>query len=118
MICKGAGYSKRKVGCVKIDGCYRQALRDGLEYVWIDTCCMDKSSTAELSEAINSMFNRYCRVFIVVSRTEDVERRECGLLHPWAYNVNTLLVYGGGDEVFIRSWEEIMKTSGDQSLFP
>ena len=40
----------------KINGCYRQAQRDGLEYVWIDTCCIDKSSSSELSEAINSMF--------------------------------------------------------------
>jgi hypothetical protein len=29
------------------------------QYVWIDTCCIDKSSSAELSEAINSMFNWY-----------------------------------------------------------
>ena len=35
------------------------AARDGFQYVWIDTCCIDKSSSAELSEAINSMFNWY-----------------------------------------------------------
>jgi hypothetical protein len=40
----------------KIDGCCAQSLKDGIDYVWIDTCCIDKSSTAELSEAINSMF--------------------------------------------------------------
>ncbi|KAK3362597.1 hypothetical protein B0T25DRAFT_9642 [Lasiosphaeria hispida] len=40
----------------KIDGCCRQALANRLEYVWIDTICIDKSSSAELSEAINSMF--------------------------------------------------------------
>lgn len=28
----------------------------GLEYAWVDTCCIDKSSSAELTEAINSMF--------------------------------------------------------------
>jgi hypothetical protein len=39
-----------KFGSIKIDGCCRQALNDGLEYVWIDTCCIDKSSSAELSE--------------------------------------------------------------------
>src|SRR3569833_3366061 len=31
----------------------------GYEYVWIDTCCIDKTSSAELSEAINSMFSWY-----------------------------------------------------------
>ena len=36
----------------KIDGCCTQALQYGLEYVWIDTCCIDKSSSAELSEAM------------------------------------------------------------------
>lgn len=41
---------------IKIDGCCTQAREDGYDYVWIDTCCIDKSSSAELSEAINSMF--------------------------------------------------------------
>jgi hypothetical protein len=31
----------------------------GFEYVWVDTCCIDKTSSAELSEAINSMFSWY-----------------------------------------------------------
>ena len=38
-----------------------QAKRDGLDYVWIDTCCIDKSSSAELSEAINSMYLWYSK---------------------------------------------------------
>ncbi|KAL7622639.1 hypothetical protein AAE478_008152 [Parahypoxylon ruwenzoriense] len=45
------------------------ALEHGLGYVWVDTCCIDKSSSAELSEAINSMFSWYkgatlCFVFL------------------------------------------------------
>ena len=28
-------------------------------YVWVDTCCINKESSAELSEAINSMFKWY-----------------------------------------------------------
>jgi hypothetical protein len=43
----------------KIDGCCEQALKDDLMYVWVDTCCIDKSSSAELSEAINSMYAWY-----------------------------------------------------------
>ncbi|KAI1335414.1 heterokaryon incompatibility protein-domain-containing protein [Xylariaceae sp. FL0016] len=43
----------------KFDGCRSQAARDGFEYVWIDTCCIDKSSSTELSEAINSIFRWY-----------------------------------------------------------
>ncbi|ROW03871.1 hypothetical protein VPNG_07302 [Cytospora leucostoma] len=41
-----------------------QAARDGLKYAWVDTCCIDKSSSAELSEAINSMFRWYKRATI------------------------------------------------------
>jgi hypothetical protein len=43
----------------KIRSCCRQAVGDGHSYVWIDTCCIDKKSSAELSEAINSMFKWY-----------------------------------------------------------
>ncbi|KAF7675555.1 hypothetical protein GT037_006274 [Alternaria burnsii] len=32
------------------------AAKDGLRYFWVDTCCIDKSSSAELQEAINSHF--------------------------------------------------------------
>ncbi len=48
-----------KKGFAKIRNCAKQALEDGLDYFWIDTCCIDKSSSAELSEAINSMFRWY-----------------------------------------------------------
>jgi hypothetical protein len=51
------GTSKSKAGGYsKIRFCGEQARRDGLKYFWVDTCCIDKSSSAELLEAINSMF--------------------------------------------------------------
>lgn len=68
-----------KVGCEKIDFCWRQAQRHGLKYFWIDSCCIDKSSSAELSKAINSMFRWYrnatkCYVYLTdVSTTADTE---------------------------------------------
>src|SRR4051794_32508254 len=43
----------------KIQNCCKQAQKDGFQYVWIDTCCIDKTSSAELSEAINSMYRWY-----------------------------------------------------------
>jgi hypothetical protein len=46
---------KSKVGYDKIRLCGRQASRDGLQFFWVDTCCIDKTSSAELSEAITSM---------------------------------------------------------------
>ncbi|TEA10001.1 Vegetative incompatibility protein HET-E-1 [Colletotrichum sidae] len=47
-----AGYQKLLASCA-------QSLRDGFDYIWIDTCCIDKTSSAELSEAINSMYRFY-----------------------------------------------------------
>lgn len=63
-----------KVTSIKILGCCAQALKDGLEWVWVDSCCIDKSSSAELSEAINSMFNWYRasdRCYIYLSDVPD-----------------------------------------------
>ena len=53
------GVGKSKVGYDKIRFCEEQARRDGLQYFWVDTCCIDKSNNTELSEAINSMFRWY-----------------------------------------------------------
>ncbi|KAK0719153.1 heterokaryon incompatibility protein-domain-containing protein, partial [Lasiosphaeris hirsuta] len=46
------GYPKLRAACAL-------AAREGFEYIWIDTVCIDKTSSAELSEAINSMFAWY-----------------------------------------------------------
>ena len=53
----GAGTSKP--GYDKIRFCGEQAGSDDLQHCWIDTCCIDKSSSTELHEAINSMFRWY-----------------------------------------------------------
>jgi hypothetical protein len=46
-------------GFAKVEQTCRLARQEGIEYAWIDTCCIDKTSCAELSEAINSMFAWY-----------------------------------------------------------
>ncbi|KAI0818274.1 heterokaryon incompatibility protein-domain-containing protein [Xylaria sp. FL0064] len=48
-----------KAGYKQIFSACQQARVDGLEYLWVDTNCIDKKSSAELSEAINSMFAFY-----------------------------------------------------------
>jgi len=55
----------------KIRETCRLAREHALQYVWIDTCCIDKSSSAELSEAINSMFIWYQRSSICVAYLQD-----------------------------------------------
>ena len=81
------GTGKDKAGYGKIQFCGDQARQDGLEYFWIDTCCINKTHYAELSQAIKSMFSWYhnatrCYVYLSdVSRppldTSDVYPR------PW-----------------------------------
>ena len=54
----------------KVRGFLEQAEKDGYDWAWADTCCIDKTSSAELSEGINSMFEYYaqssvCYVYLV-----------------------------------------------------
>jgi hypothetical protein len=46
-------------GYQKLRFCAKQAEQDGLDYFWVDTCCIDKTNSQELQEAINSMFRWY-----------------------------------------------------------
>ncbi|KAK2593516.1 hypothetical protein QQS21_008782 [Conoideocrella luteorostrata] len=60
---------QRKDGYQKIEFCANQARRHGLQYFWVDTCCIDKSDSIELQTAIYSMFRWYrdakrCYVFL------------------------------------------------------
>lgn len=59
-------------GYAKVRHSARQAVADGLQYVWVDTCCIDKSSSAELSEAINSMFQWYRRAAVCYVHLADL----------------------------------------------
>ncbi|KAH8796360.1 hypothetical protein BGZ57DRAFT_998111 [Hyaloscypha finlandica] len=54
-----SGTGNSKSGYDKIKFCGEQATRDGLRYFWVDTCCIDKTDTEELTTAINSMFRWY-----------------------------------------------------------
>jgi hypothetical protein len=53
------GTAESKKGYAKLIGCCKKAAEYGFDWVWIDTCCIDKTSSAELSEAINSMYDWY-----------------------------------------------------------
>ncbi|KAE9374308.1 HET-domain-containing protein [Stipitochalara longipes BDJ] len=66
------GRGHRMKGWSKIIGCCQQAVEDGFEYAWIDSCCIDKSSSAELSEAINSMYSWYEAAVLCYAYLSDV----------------------------------------------
>lgn len=48
--------ARTKPGFSKIERTCQLARDRGIHYAWVDTCCIDKSSSAELTEAINSMY--------------------------------------------------------------
>ncbi|PYH58326.1 uncharacterized protein BO96DRAFT_432262 [Aspergillus niger CBS 101883] len=194
-----AAGAKKKSGYDKITQCCSVARASGYEYVWIDTCCIDKTSSAELSEAINSMYQWYqkaeiCYAYLadirsegeiakskwltrgwtlqeliapsrvvflneewrmlgdkahlqdkiaeytgippsILSGEEDLETSSVAQRMSWAakrqtsrvedrayslmgiFSVNMPLIYGEGENAFIRLQEEIMRISDDQSLF-
>ncbi|RDW68257.1 hypothetical protein BP5796_08914 [Coleophoma crateriformis] len=203
--------AQRMAGFPKLAGAASLAKSHGYDCIWIDTCCIDKTSSAELSEAINSMYEWYKKTDVCYAYLEDLNvghsvqgsvmsvnietslrlsrwfRRgwtlqeliappnvefyakdwtyigtrdalkglistitgidiymlEQGDPHKvsiarrmaWAsgrqttrkedaayclmglFGVNMPLLYGEGDKAFLRLQEEIMKVSGDQSLF-
>lgn len=87
------GTATQKPSFDKIRHCCLQALKDGLEWVWIDSCCIDKSSSAELSEAINSMYNWYQQADICYAHLEGVSA---------AVDVTKVTSVGGGGGEFAR----------------
>ena len=61
-----AGYKKILATCL-------QAKKDGYEWAWVDTCCIDKRSSADLSEAINSMYRWYANAEVCYAYLHDVD---------------------------------------------
>lgn len=196
---------QRKAGYKKLRDSCAQSLKDGYDYIWIDTCCIDKSSSAGLSESINSMYRWYkksavCYVYLgdVTGGVPFRQREDSGALPRWysrgwtlqelivpenvrfynqfwtflgtklehmtaisnvtgidlyalgggdltkltiarrmswvatrqttrsedmaycllgIFDINMLLLYGEGDNAFIRLQQEIMNVSDDQSIF-
>ncbi|KAM6516416.1 hypothetical protein FALCPG4_014599 [Fusarium falciforme] len=69
---KDQGTAAEKSGFTKVRCACQQALNQGLEWMWIDTNCIDKTSSAELTEAINSMFAYYQQSKVCFAYLSDV----------------------------------------------
>lgn len=73
------GAVRTKAGYGKLEFCAEQATNDGIDYFWLDTCCINKANFTELSEAINSMSKWYehatkCYVYMHdVSVTDQIQ---------------------------------------------
>jgi hypothetical protein len=69
-------YTDKKAGFAKIVWTCFLAARDHIKYAWVDTCCIDKSSSAELTEAINSMFQWYKNAVVCYAYLSDLSPRQ------------------------------------------
>ena len=70
--------NKSLKGFAKIEGTCKLALTEGFQYAWVDTCCIDKTSSSKLSEAINYMYRWYqrsatCYVYLSDLNSDDLE---------------------------------------------
>jgi hypothetical protein len=67
---------KDKTGYTKLQFCSKQATRDGLQYFWVDTVCINRSCSAELSKSINSMFRWYSNAAKCYAYLTDVSKSQ------------------------------------------
>ncbi|KAI7211857.1 hypothetical protein KC333_g7446 [Hortaea werneckii] len=73
------GTAATKPAHKKVQDAIKMAMLDGYGYLWIDTCCIDKTSSVELSEAINSMYSYYAAAQKCYAFLEDVGSSETNL---------------------------------------
>ncbi|KAK8052372.1 hypothetical protein PG993_003757 [Apiospora rasikravindrae] len=100
---------KRKGPASKILKSAEQASREGLRYIWIDTVCIDKSSSAELSEAINSMFEWYQRATVCYAYIADIQEVQDLSRCRWLRRGWTLqeLIAPGHVVFYNQQWNQI-----------
>ncbi|KAF5372101.1 hypothetical protein D9758_004923 [Tetrapyrgos nigripes] len=70
--------ARSKAGWRKVENACGRARRYHFDWIWIDSCCIDKSSSAELSEALNSMYMYYEDAAMCYVYLSDVS----GAYHP------------------------------------
>ncbi|KAG9232951.1 heterokaryon incompatibility protein-domain-containing protein [Amylocarpus encephaloides] len=106
-----------KTGLSKIRNSARLAREDGYRYLCIDTCCIDKSSSAELSEAINSMYRWYEGAAICYAYLFDAEnlRDESPLQESSTFRRSKWFTRGWTLQELIAS-KDVKKISEDNFL--
>lgn len=96
-------------GFQKIQQCCSRAIKDGLKYVWIDTCCIDKTSSSELSESINSMYQWYFQAERCYAYLADANSVEAIPKSEWFTRGWTLQELLAPSEVYIldQNWTDL-----------
>ncbi|KAI6143093.1 heterokaryon incompatibility protein-domain-containing protein [Pisolithus tinctorius] len=91
---------RKRRGYQKIIKSCEQAKKDGYKWLWIDTCCIDKRSSSELSEAINSMYRWYQNARVCYAYLNDVDEST----FPTKRDVSKYAKSNGWPEWFVRGW--------------
>ena len=89
-----------RLGYKKIVDTCKQAKQDGYGWVWVDTCCIDKRCSAELSETINSMYRWYGNARVCYAYLHDVD----GPSFPTKKDDGKYPKSNGWPEWFSRGW--------------
>ncbi|RDX43482.1 HET-domain-containing protein [Lentinus brumalis] len=99
--CADAGLNPRDFSTPKVQVSCILAERHGFGWLWIDTCCIDKTSSAELSEAINAMYAYYAHAAVCYAYLRDVRCADV-VDAAGAWNVNDLTF--DRSRWFTRGW--------------
>ena len=104
--------AKEKPGFSKIQGCCAVARRHNIDWIWVDTCCIDKTNATELSYALRSMYQWYAKSKVCLAYLSDIETKEQfynGAPSRWFYRGWTLQeLIAPGLVIFLsKDWERI-----------
>ncbi|RTE73493.1 hypothetical protein BHE90_012067 [Fusarium euwallaceae] len=104
-----SGKATSKKGWAKVKNSCSMARKNGFDYVWLDTCCIDKTSSAELSEAINSMYRWYQEAAVCYAFLADVSDLSEISSSKWFTRGWTLqeLIAPSSMIFFSRAWKKL-----------
>ncbi|KAI6019324.1 hypothetical protein PISMIDRAFT_100064, partial [Pisolithus microcarpus 441] len=91
---------RQRAGYRKIIKSCEQAKKDGYVWLWVDTCCIDKRSSSELSEAINSMYRWYRNAQMCYAYLNDIGEST----FPAKRDHKKFDKSNGWPEWFVRGW--------------
>jgi ankyrin repeat protein len=110
----------------KVQQCCLKAQSDSFRYVWVDSCCIDKTSSSELSEAINSMYLWYYKASKCYAYLADVQSISTFKKSEWFTRGWTLQELLAPSEVYFvnKDWKvlgtkaSLRQEISDQSRIP
>ncbi|EIW77458.1 HET-domain-containing protein, partial [Coniophora puteana RWD-64-598 SS2] len=105
-------------GYVKLRNFLDEASARGMQFAWADTCCIDKSSSAELDEAIRSMFRWYrnsalCIVHLAQTRSVKDISHDAWFTRGWTLQE---LLAPPKIKFVDQSWKPLVKGENDKDI--